>query len=157
MPEFQASLLDAASGRRQVGANLDVFAQQPAKVARYPGDYRRGLEIPPYIFAGVQILHPRIFKDTPEDPFSLKRLYDSCGDTVFLFGAHSLQFLGDGVVTGYGTIDGRTVYVFSQDFTVLGGSLAEAHEDEVLRSWQGLGYYSRARALLIAAQQVAQR
>lgn len=38
--------------------------------------YRRGLEIPPYIFAGVQILHPRIFKDTPEGPFSLKRLYD---------------------------------------------------------------------------------
>lgn len=38
--------------------------------------YRRGHEIPPYIFAGVQILHPRLFKDTPEGPFSLKRLYD---------------------------------------------------------------------------------
>src|SRR5690606_30497742 len=35
-------------------------------------------------------------------------------------------------------------------------SLAEAHEDEVLRAWQGLGYYSRARALLIAARQIVQ-
>jgi propionyl-CoA carboxylase beta chain len=37
------------------------------------------------------------------------------------------KFLGDGVVTGYGTIGGRTVYVFSQDFTVFGGSLSGAH------------------------------
>ena len=34
---------------------------------------------------------------------------------------------GDGVVTGYGTINGRSVFVFSQDFTVFGGSLSEAH------------------------------
>src|SRR5437773_6011922 len=37
------------------------------------------------------------------------------------------QVLGDGVVTGFGRIDGRLVYIFSQDFTVFGGSLAEAH------------------------------
>lgn len=41
------------------------------------------------------------------------------------FGLDKKKFLGDGVVTGYGTIDGRLVYVFSQDFTVLGGSLSE--------------------------------
>jgi methylmalonyl-CoA decarboxylase subunit alpha len=41
------------------------------------------------------------------------------------FGLDRKKFLGDGVVTGYGTIDGRLVYVFSQDFTVLGGSLSE--------------------------------
>jgi propionyl-CoA carboxylase beta chain len=41
------------------------------------------------------------------------------------FGLDKTKFLGDGVVTGYGTIHGRLVYVFSQDFTVLGGSLAE--------------------------------
>ncbi|MDH7524273.1 MAG: carboxyl transferase domain-containing protein, partial [Peptococcaceae bacterium] len=34
---------------------------------------------------------------------------------------------GDGVITGYGTIDGRLVYIFAQDFTVLGGSLGEMH------------------------------
>jgi len=49
------------------------------------------------------------------------------------FGLDKQVFLGDGVVTGYGTIDGRTVYVFSQDFTVLGGSLAEAHAEKICR------------------------
>ena len=50
-----------------------------------------------------------------------------------LFGLDKQQFLGDGVVTGYGTIQGRLVYVFSQDFTVLGGSLAEAHAEKICR------------------------
>ncbi|MDA1336700.1 MAG: acyl-CoA carboxylase subunit beta [Bacteroidetes bacterium] len=49
------------------------------------------------------------------------------------FGLDKQQFLGDGVVTGYGKIDGRLVYVFSQDFTVLGGSLAEAHAKKICR------------------------
>jgi propionyl-CoA carboxylase beta chain len=49
------------------------------------------------------------------------------------FGLDKQQFLGDGVVTGYGHIDGRLVYVFSQDFTVLGGSLAEAHAKKICR------------------------
>ena len=40
---------------------------------------------------------------------------------------------GDGVVTGYGRIDGRTVYVFSQDFTVFGGSLSEAHAEKICK------------------------
>jgi propionyl-CoA carboxylase beta chain len=40
---------------------------------------------------------------------------------------------GDGVVTGHGTIDGRLVYVFSQDFTVFGGSLGRAHADKIVR------------------------
>ncbi|PKP20883.1 MAG: methylmalonyl-CoA carboxyltransferase, partial [Bacteroidetes bacterium HGW-Bacteroidetes-21] len=41
------------------------------------------------------------------------------------FGLEKETYLSDGVVTGYGTIDGRLVYVFSQDFTVFGGSLSE--------------------------------
>ncbi len=41
------------------------------------------------------------------------------------FGMDKKKFLGDGVVTGYGTIDGRLVYIFAQDFTVFGGSLSE--------------------------------
>ncbi|HNK42704.1 MAG TPA: carboxyl transferase domain-containing protein, partial [Flavobacteriales bacterium] len=49
------------------------------------------------------------------------------------FGLDQQVFLGDGVVTGYGTIEGRLVYVFSQDFTVLGGSLAEAHAEKICR------------------------
>jgi propionyl-CoA carboxylase beta chain len=49
------------------------------------------------------------------------------------FGLEKQRFLGDGVVTGYGTIDGRLVYVFSQDFTVFGGSLSETHAQKICR------------------------
>ncbi len=49
------------------------------------------------------------------------------------FGLDKEIYLGDGVVTGYGTIQGRLVYVFSQDFTVMGGSLAEAHAEKICR------------------------
>src|SRR5262249_19006217 len=49
------------------------------------------------------------------------------------FGLADQRFLGDGVVTGHGRIDGRLVYVFSQDFTVLGGSLSEAHGAKICK------------------------
>ena len=48
------------------------------------------------------------------------------------FGMEDQQFLGDGVVTGFGTINGRLVYVFSQDFTVFGGSLSETHAEKIV-------------------------
>lgn len=49
------------------------------------------------------------------------------------FGLSDETYLGDGVVTGYGTIEGRLVYVYSQDFTVFGGSLSEAHAEKICR------------------------
>jgi len=49
------------------------------------------------------------------------------------FGMEEKRYLGDGVVTGYGTIDGRLVYVFSQDFTVFGGALGEAHAEKICK------------------------
>ncbi len=49
------------------------------------------------------------------------------------FGLEERRIPGDGVVTGYGTIDGRTVFVFSQDFTVFGGSLSEAHAEKICK------------------------
>ncbi|HKK28128.1 MAG TPA: acyl-CoA carboxylase subunit beta [Gemmatimonadota bacterium] len=49
------------------------------------------------------------------------------------FGLEDERYPGDGVVTGYGTVDGRTVYVFSQDFTVFGGSLSEAHAEKIVK------------------------
>ncbi|MGB8648273.1 MAG: acyl-CoA carboxylase subunit beta [Anaerolineae bacterium] len=49
------------------------------------------------------------------------------------FGMDKQRFYGDGVVTGYGTINGRLVYIFSQDFTVVGGSLGEAHAEKIVR------------------------
>lgn len=49
------------------------------------------------------------------------------------FGMEKNKFLSDGVVTGYGTIDGRVVYVFSQDFTVFGGSLSETFAAKICK------------------------
>jgi acetyl-CoA carboxylase carboxyltransferase component len=49
------------------------------------------------------------------------------------FGMDKQQIPGDSVVTGWGTIDGRLVYVFSQDFTVFGGSLSEVHAEQVCK------------------------
>src|SRR5512139_855636 len=59
------------------------------------------------------------------DAFAVHRMND--------FGLENQKFLGDGVVTGWGTIDGRLVYVFSQDFTVIGGSLGEVHAEKIVK------------------------
>ncbi len=49
------------------------------------------------------------------------------------FGMEKKQYLGDGVVTGYGTIEGRLVYIFAQDFTVIGGSLSETMAQKICK------------------------
>ncbi|MCK9447983.1 MAG: acyl-CoA carboxylase subunit beta [Bacteroidales bacterium] len=49
------------------------------------------------------------------------------------FGLENQQYLGDGVITGHGTIDGRVVYIFSQDFTVFGGSLSETFAAKICK------------------------
>ena len=49
------------------------------------------------------------------------------------FGMEDQIFFGDGVVTGYGTIEGRLVYVFAQDFTVFGGALSETHAEKICK------------------------
>jgi propionyl-CoA carboxylase beta chain len=49
------------------------------------------------------------------------------------FGMEKEKYPGDGVVTGYGTVNGRLVYVFSQDFTVFGGSLSETHAEKICK------------------------
>ena len=49
------------------------------------------------------------------------------------FGMENERYPGDGVVTGYGTVNGRLVYVFSQDFTVFGGSLSETHAEKICK------------------------
>ncbi len=59
------------------------------------------------------------------DRFVMHRCHD--------FGMDQQRILGDGVVTGYGTIDRRLVYVYSQDFTVFGGSLSEAHAEKICK------------------------
>jgi len=59
------------------------------------------------------------------DMFKMHR----CSD----FGMENQKYPGDGVVTGHGTIDGRIVYVFAQDFTVLGGSLSETFAEKICK------------------------
>jgi propionyl-CoA carboxylase beta chain len=59
------------------------------------------------------------------DPFVVHRTTD--------FGLDEQKFIGDSVVTGWGTIEGRLVYVFSQDFTVFGGSLGEVHAEKICK------------------------
>ncbi|WPP52483.1 acyl-CoA carboxylase subunit beta [Catalinimonas niigatensis] len=49
------------------------------------------------------------------------------------FGLENQKYLGDGVITGYGNLEGRLVYVYSQDFTVFGGSLSEAHAEKIVK------------------------
>ncbi|RLB28025.1 MAG: methylmalonyl-CoA carboxyltransferase, partial [Deltaproteobacteria bacterium] len=59
------------------------------------------------------------------DKFVLHRCHD--------FGMEKKRIPGDGVVTGYGTINGRLVFLFSQDFTVFGGSLSHAFGEKVCK------------------------
>jgi propionyl-CoA carboxylase beta chain len=49
------------------------------------------------------------------------------------FGMEEQQFYGDGVITGYGTVNDRLVYVFAQDFTVFGGALSETHAEKICK------------------------
>ena len=49
------------------------------------------------------------------------------------FNMDKQKFYGDGVVTGYGTINGRLVYVYAQDFTVFGGALSETHAEKICK------------------------
>lgn len=49
------------------------------------------------------------------------------------FGMDKETYLGDGVITGYGTINGRLVYIFAQDFTVFGGALSETHAEKICK------------------------
>jgi len=49
------------------------------------------------------------------------------------FGLDEKEFLGDGVITGRATVDGRQIFLFSQDFTVLGGSLGEAFAEKICK------------------------
>ncbi|MBS1657093.1 MAG: acyl-CoA carboxylase subunit beta [Bacteroidetes bacterium] len=63
--------------------------------------------------------------------------FEEIGDLVLHralnFGMDKEKYPGDGVITGYGTINGRLVYIFSQDFTVFGGSLSETHAEKIVR------------------------
>ena len=67
------------------------------------------------------------------DPFTFNELEPFISQPEDGMGSASEKFLGDGVVTGYGQIDGRTVYVYAQDFTVFGGTLSEMQSKKICR------------------------
>ena len=67
------------------------------------------------------------------DPSSFRELDTFVTHRAVGFGVEKQSYLGDSVVTGWGTINGRLVYVFSQDFTVFGGSLSEVHAEKVCK------------------------
>lgn len=69
------------------------------------------------------LLDPGSFREL--DMFVVHRCHD--------FGMEKKRILGDGVVTGYGTIDGRLVYILSEDFTVFGGSLSKAYAEKICK------------------------
>ena len=67
------------------------------------------------------------------DPGSFVEIDEFVTHRCTNFGLEATKPLGDGVITGWGTVDGRKVFVFSQDFTVLGGSLGEKHADKICK------------------------
>ncbi len=71
----------------------------------------------------LQLLDPGTF--TEIDKLMTHRSYD--------FGMEANKIMGDGVVSGYGKVNGRLVYVFAQDFTVFGGSLSRANADKIVK------------------------
>lgn len=70
-----------------------------------------------------RLLDPGTFNEL--EPFVVHQ-----GDEI---GLATEQYLGDGVITGYGQIDGRTVYLYAQDFTVYGGTLGEMQSRKICR------------------------
>ena len=67
------------------------------------------------------------------DPGSFVEIDEFVTHRCSSFGLEDRKPLGDGVVTGWGTVEGRKVFVFSQDFTVFGGSLGEKHADKICK------------------------
>lgn len=83
---------------------------------------------------GRNTAHERL--DILLDPGSFRELDMFVEHQATAFGLDKQRYLGDSVVTGWGTIDGRLVYVYSQDFTVLGGSLSEVHAQKIIKVMQ---------------------
>jgi acetyl-CoA carboxylase carboxyltransferase component len=81
--------------------------------------------------AGRNTAHERL--DILLDPGTLRELDAFVTHRAQEFGMGDKKFLGDSVVTGWGTVNSRLVYTFSQDFTVIGGSLSQAHAEKICK------------------------
>ena len=110
MQDIIDQLEDKRRGARLGGGKKRIAAQH----ARGKLSARERLEL---------LLDPGSFEET--DMFVEHRCTE--------FGMADQRIPGDGVVTGHGTINGRLVFAFSQDFTVFGGSLSEAHAEKICK------------------------
>src|SRR5258708_20880247 len=109
----QTDLLKQMRERSQEGGGQDRIERQH-KVGKLTARERLDL-----------LLDPGSFREL--DAFVVQRARD------FGMDRPENQFLGDSVITGWGTIEGRLVYVYSQDFTVMGGSLSEVHSEKIIK------------------------
>src|SRR4030042_174038 len=113
MPQDDPRILElrAARQRARQGGGADRLAKQRAR-GKLPARERLDL-----------LLDPGTFHEL--EPFITHQ-----GDEL---GLSKDRYLGDGVITGYGQVDGRTVYVYAQDFTVYGGTLSEMQSHKICR------------------------
>ena len=111
------------------GAFLEELFRRKEKISAGGGEKR----IERQHKAGKMTARERIAKLLDPDSFVELDAFvrHRCTD----FGMDEVEAPGEGVVTGYGTINGRTVYVFAQDFTVMGGSLGKCTPARSARSW----------------------
>ncbi|MGC8486532.1 MAG: carboxyl transferase domain-containing protein, partial [Candidatus Baltobacteraceae bacterium] len=100
---------------------------------------RRALARKPTGDEGIERQHARGKRSARErvealvDPESFHELDAFVTHRTSAFGLDEREFLGDGVITGHATIAGRQVFLFSQDFSVLGGSLGEAFAEKICK------------------------
>ncbi len=121
---------DRADGAAHVSTTADKIAQlrQLREQARLGGGERR---IQAQHAKGKLTARERL--DLLLDPDSFVEIDQFVTHRSTEFGLAHEKYFGDGVVTGSGTVEGRLVYVFSQDFTVFGGSLSEAHGEKICK------------------------
>ena len=107
--------------------HLDILQSKLAEAALGGGQARIDAQHKKGKLTARERIHFLVDEDSFEEIGAL--VTHRCTD----FGMEDQVFLGDGVVTGYGTINGRLVYVFAQDFTVFGGSLSETHAEKICK------------------------
>src|SRR6056297_1196706 len=129
-PEGSRGRRDRSRGRRRETQMKDILEQLEARrgEARIGGGQRR---IDSQHSKGKLTARERIEVLLDEGSFEEFDMFVAHRCTEF--GMGETRIYGDGVITGWGTINGRQVYVFSQDFTVFGGSLSETHAEKICK------------------------
>jgi propionyl-CoA carboxylase beta chain len=124
----------AKTPRREAGPVRSTNEERLARLDRMRGEARAGggeTRVARQHAAGKLTARERL--ELLLDPDSFAELDAFVVHRTTEFGLENERYLGDGVVTGHGTIDGRLVFVFSQDFTVFGGSLSEAYAEKICK------------------------